>query len=465
MSAAEKITPSSVDAAGLVARLRRTHRSGRTKPIGWRRAQLRRLRDLVTENEDRMAGALKEDLGRPHYEAILAEVHYLITEIDHTLDHLAEWMEPEYTPAPLALQPATAYTRPEPLGVCLIIAPWNYPLQLALAPLIGALSAGNCAVIKPSEVAPTSSALLAELVPKYLDTESVAVVEGAVAETTALLEQRWDHIFFTGGERVGKIVMTAAAKHLTPVTLELGGKSPVIVDSKVNLKVAAKRIIWGKGINAGQTCIAPDYILVEESVKGALVDALKAAITEFYGTDTKASPDFSRVVSDRHFARLATLMKDGTVLHGGDSDPETRFMALTLLGDVSPDAPVMQEEIFGPLLPVVGVKDIDEAIDFVTSRPKPLALYAFCGKKNAQRVLENTSSGGACVNEVVNHFLVPGLPFGGVGTSGMGAYHGKHSFDCFSHHKGVLAKGTWIDPSVRYPPYGDFQLKVTRKLL
>ncbi|MCO4770005.1 MAG: aldehyde dehydrogenase family protein [Deltaproteobacteria bacterium] len=466
MSAAAKITTSSVDAAQVVSELRATFRTGRTKPIGWRKAQLRRFRDMVKENEDRMAQALKEDLGRPHYEAILAEVHYLLSEAEEAIDAVADWMEPVYTSAPLALQPGTAYIKPEPLGVVLIIAPWNYPIQLALAPLIGAISAGNCAVLKPSEVAPASSKLMAELVPKYLDTQCVRVVEGAVPETTALLEQRWDHIFFTGGERVGKIVMTAAAKHLTPVTLELGGKSPCIVHKSANLKVSARRIIWGKGLNAGQTCIAPDYILVEESIKDRFVGELKAAITDFYGTDTKASPDYSRIVSDRHFDRLVTLMQGGNVLAGGQHDKASRFLALTLIDGVSMDAPLMQEEIFGPLLPIVTVKDMNEAVDIVTSRQKPLALYAFAGDRKTQDfILSNTSSGGVCINDTVQHFLVPGLPFGGVGTSGVGAYHGKFSFDTFSHSKGVLNKPTWVDPSVRYPPYSKGQLKITRFLL
>jgi len=466
MSAAQSITPAAVDAPTLVSSLRASFGTGRTRPIGWRRAQLRRLRDLITENEDRIAGVLNEDLGRPRYEGILAEAHFVVSEIDHMLDHLADWMEPEFVSSPLALQPATAYSKAEPLGVVLVISPWNYPIQLALAPMIGALGAGNCVVLKPSEVAPASSALLAELVPRYLDTECVAVVEGAVPETTALLEQRWDHIFFTGGERVGKVVMTAAAKHLTPVTLELGGKSPCIVDETTNYKVAARRIMWGKCLNAGQTCIAPDYVLVTEAAKAPLVAALKDALSSFFKGDSKASGDYSRIVSDRHFDRLVTLMANGTVLAGGESDKESRYIAPTLLDDVALDAPLMQEEIFGPLLPIVTVKSVADAIEVVNSRAKPLALYVFSSKsKVVDQVLDQTSSGGACVNDVVNHFLVPDLPFGGVGTSGQGAYHGKHSFDVFSHRKGVFNKPTWVDPSLRYPPYTDNQLKLVRFLL
>lgn len=466
MSAAAQTPSPALDAAGLVGRLRDTFDTGRTKPIGWRKAQLRRLDDLIKENEAALVEALASDLGRPGFEAWVAEIRVLELEIEHALRDLADWMAPERTTAPMVLQPAGAWIQQEPLGVVLIIAPWNYPIQLALAPLIGAIAAGNCAVVKPSEVSPASSRLMAELLPRYLDTDAVAIVEGAVPETTALLEQRWDHIFFTGGERVGKIVMTAAAQHLTPVTLELGGKSPCIVDSTANLKVTAKRLIWGKGFNAGQTCIAPDYILVEESVKRPLIDALVRALKDFYGDDPQASPDFSRIVSPRHFARLMALMQDGTVAHGGSADADSKFIELTLLDDVPVDSPLMTEEIFGPLLPIVSVPSVDEAIRFVNSRPKPLALYVFSGDRAvSKKVLERTSSGGACVNDCFVHFAVPGLPFGGVGTSGMGAYHGKHSFDTFSHRKGVIEKPTLVDPWLRYPPYNDTKKKWTKRLM
>ena len=467
MSAAQKPAPAStIDAAALVARLRQTFRSGRTRPIGWRKAQLRRLRELATDNQDAILAALNEDLGRPPFEGWGAEIRTLQLEIDHTLDHLADWMRADSARAPLFLQPGKAYVVPEPLGVALVIAPWNYPFQLSLGPVVGALAAGCCAVIKPSEIAPATSRVLAELVPKYLDTDAIAVVEGAVEETTALLEQRWDHILFTGGERVGKIVMSAAAKHLTPVTLELGGKSPTIVDRSANLDVAARRIIWGKALNAGQTCIAPDYILVERSVKAALVDKLKATLLEFYGTDPKSSPDYGRIISDHHHRRLVKLLEGQTVIAGGEHDASERFFALTLLDEVSPDAPVMQEEIFGPILPILTVDSVDEAIGFVLDRPRPLALYLFSGDRaNQDKVLAETSSGGACVNEVVNHFAVSSLPFGGVGTSGMGAYHGKAGFDTFSHHKSVLNKPTFIDPVVRYAPYSDTRKKLFKLVM
>ena len=465
-AAAHAPAPPALDAAGLVARLRSTFDSERTRPIGWRKAQLRRLMDLVRENEPALLQALADDLGRPAFEGWLAEIRYLELEIEHTLRDLADWMRPERQPAPMVLQPGSAYVQTEPLGTVLIIAPWNYPIQLALAPLIGAIAAGNCAVIKPSEVSPASSKLLGELLPRYLDMDAIAVVEGAVPETTALLEQRWDHIFFTGGERVGKIVMTAAAKHLTSVTLELGGKSPAIVDRTANVKVTAKRLIWGKAFNAGQTCIAPDYVLVEESVKQPLIDALVATLKEFFGDDPKASPDYSRVVSDGHFARLSSLMEHGTVVHGGSTDASEKFIELTILDDVGADTPLMQEEIFGPLLPIMTVPDVDAAVRFVNARPKPLALYMFSSDRAAQqRVLSRTSSGGVCVNDCINHFVVPGLPFGGVGPSGMGAYHGKHSYDTFSHRKGVLEKPTFIDPSLRYPPYNDGKKKWTKRLM
>lgn len=397
---------------------------------------------------------MKSDLGRPPFEGWLAEVNYLESEIAHALKAMAGWMKPRKTSTPLVLQPGNAYIHPDPLGVVLIISPWNYPIQLCLAPLIPALAAGNCAVLKPSEVSPASSRVLAKLVPRYLDQDAVAVVEGEVAETAALLEERWDHILFTGGERVGKVVMQAAARHLTPVTLELGGKSPVIVDKTADFAVAAKRILWCKSFNSGQTCIAPDYILVEEAAKEPLLCALKDTIASFFGNDPKSSPDYGRIVSDQHFERVASLLQYGKVLHGGGHDAADRFIELTILDEVPLDSRLMTDEIFGPLLPVRTVKDVDEAIEFINQRPKPLALYIFSADKATQAdVLHRTSSGGAVVNDCGTHFAVPGLPFGGVGTSGMGAYHGQHGFETFSHLKAVFEKPTFVDPAIRYPPY------------
>ncbi len=347
-----------------------------------------------------------------------------------------------------------------------MIGPWNYPIQLLLSPLVGAIAAGNAAVLKPSELAPASAAALAELVPRYLDTACIRVIEGGVPETEELLAERFDYIFFTGSTRVGRIVMEAAAKHLTPVTLELGGKSPCIVARDADMDVAARRIAWGKLVNAGQTCVAPDYVLVDAAAADSLVHRLEAAIRDFYGDDPRQSPDFARIVSPAHHARLCSFFEDGDVVVGGAADPDDRYVAPTILRNVRPDAKVMQEEIFGPILPVLTVESVDEAIEFVNAREKPLALYVFTrDKATSRRVVERTSSGGACINDVVAHLGVPDLPFGGVGESGMGAYHGRHGFETFSHRKAVLDKSTLVDPALRYPPYVENKTKWAKRLV
>lgn len=458
--------PPALDALALERRLRDTFDSERTRPASWRKKQLRRLLDLVRENSEALLDALREDLGRPAFEGWLAEIHYLEVEIEEILKAVDGWMKPRKTSTPLVLQPGRAYVQPDPLGVVLIISPWNYPIQLCLAPLAAALAAGNCAVVKPSELSAASSRILADLLPRYLDSDAVAVVEGAVAETTALLEQRWDHILFTGGERVGKVVMAAAARHLTPVTLELGGKSPVIVDHTADIDVAARRILWGKAFNSGQTCIAPDYILVEEAVREPLTLALIETLGEFFGDDPQKSPDYGRMVSLAHYDRVVGLTEHGRVRHGGHWDREDRFIEITLLEDVEPASPLMQEEIFGPLLPILPIRDIEEAIRFVNARPKPLALYVHSrDRAHQEAVLHRTSSGGLVMNDSGTHFVVSGLPFGGVGTSGMGAYHGRHGFDTFSHLKAVFEKPTFLDPALRYPPYTESKKRWAERLM
>jgi aldehyde dehydrogenase (NAD+) len=367
---------------------------------------------------------------------------------------------------PLAQQPGRATVHREPYGVVLVIAPWNYPIHLLLLPMVGAIAAGNAVVGKPSEVAARTSATLARLVPEYLDPEAVAAVEGGVAETQALLAERFDYVFYTGNGRVGRIVMAAAAEHLIPVTLELGGKSPVIVDESANIEVAARRIAFGKFLNAGQTCVAPDYALVTRTREAELVQQLGRAIREFYGPDPAASPDYARIVNDAHFRRLEQLLAGTTPAIGGETNAAGRYVAPTVLRDVSPEAPVMADEIFGPILPVLTVTDVDEAIRFVNDRDRPLALYVFAESAAVQqRVLERTSSGGVCVNATVLHVAVPTLPFGGVGASGMGAYHGKTSFDTFSHRKSVLDRPTRIDPKLAYPPYTKVKERLVRRFL
>ncbi|MFG2287231.1 aldehyde dehydrogenase family protein [Streptomyces sp. NPDC048595] len=430
-----------LDAAAVVERLRTTFATRRTASPDWRRGQLTALRTLLTDHRDDLLAALAADLGKGPQEAYRTEIGFTVNEIDHTLDRLDDWLAPRPAELPERLLPASARVVREPLGVVLVIAPWNYPLQLALAPLVGALAAGNCAVVKPSELAPATSAAIARLLPRYLDAEAVTVVEGAVPETTALLAQRFDHIFYTGNGAVGRIVMAAAARHLTPVTLELGGKSPVVLDPGTDLAAAARRLVAGKFLNAGQTCVAPDYVLAVGDTARAIEPHLAEAVREAYGADPAAAPEYGRIVNERHFDRLTALLGSGRTVIGGTHDRAARYLAPTVLADVSPDAPVMQEEIFGPVLPIVAVPDLDAAIAFINDRDKPLALYAFTDSDDTKhRLLTETSSGALAFGLPVAHLTAPDLPFGGVGESGMGRYHGEYSLDTFSHTKAVLDK-------------------------
>ena len=438
-----------------------------TLPLEWRVAQLQGVKRLVEDNADTLFEALQKDLSINEFWGRGVELQSVLIEVKNAIANVASWMKPAAASTPLINLPASSSVQPQPFGTALIISPWNYPFQLLMAPLVGAIAAGNCALLKPSEVAPHTSALFARWLPRYLDESCIRVIEGGVPETTKILEQRFDHIFYTGNGVVGRIVMGAAAKHLTPVTLELGGKSPCIVDATADLDVAAKRIVWGKFFNAGQTCVAPDYILVEESVHDALLTRLAATVREFYGDEPQSSPDFARIVNARHHGRLLKLLeRSGTVVCGGEHDVDDRYIAPTILKDVPHDAPVMQEEIFGPILPVLSVPHVDAAITFVNQRPKPLALYCFSSsKKTQQKVQDRTSSGGMTINHVWMHLAVPELPFGGVGESGMGAYHGSHSFETFSHRKAVLKKPTQVDPPILYPPYTDGKQKWVKRLL
>lgn len=450
----------------VVARLRSTFDSGRTKPISWRRAQLRALRRMLTEERPTWEKALKDDLGKPALEAHTTEIGYVVNEIDHTLKHLASWLRPKRVGVPMSLAPAKARWVREPLGTVLIISPWNYPVNLALAPLVGAIAAGNTAVLKPSELSPATSRVMTDLLPRYLDTEAVAVVEGGVPESTALLEERFDHIFYTGNSAVARIVMAAAVKHLTPVTLELGGKSPAVVEPGVDLATTARRLAWGKFTNAGQTCVAPDYVLAIGDTAQGLQRELAAAITEMFGSDPQASPDYGRIVNERHFDRLSVLLDSGEVVAGGRGERESLYMEPTVLGGVDPDSPVMAEEIFGPILPVITVPDLDAAIRFVKERDKPLALYGFTDSEaTKRRLITETSSGGVGFGLPIAHLAVPDLPFGGVGESGMGAYHAEASIDTFSHVKPVLDKSLALDTMrMAYAPISQFKEKVIRRI-
>jgi aldehyde dehydrogenase (NAD+) len=467
MSVLQHPTISPETVAATVGRLRTAFASGRTRPLGFRQQQLTGLSQFLKERADRIEDALRQDLGKPTFETYLTETAFISKEVALARRKLASWARPERVATPFFAQPGKSRICREPYGVVLIIGPWNYPLQLVLVPLVGAIAAGNCAVIKPSELAPATSALLAESLPQYLDRECVQVVEGGVPEATALLAERFDYIFYTGNGTVARIVMEAAARNLTPVTLELGGKSPCIVDQHADLDVAARRIIWGKSLNAGQTCVAPDYVLAHEAIERELLIRLKQTVRDFYGDDPRTSPDFGRIVNVRHHRRLMRLLpQSGDILVGGEADEKERYLSPTILCNVPADSPVLADEIFGPILPVLAVRDIDEAITFVNRRPKPLALYLFSQDRLVQsRVLEGTSSGGVVVNHTCLHLSVPALPFGGVGASGIGAYHGRAGFETFSHRKSVLVKPTWLDPRLLYPPYDDKKKKWMRRLL
>ncbi|MGB3295449.1 MAG: aldehyde dehydrogenase [Phormidesmis sp.] len=443
--------------------------SGGTRSLDFRRAQLKQLKANIAAATDEISAALKADLGKCELEAYVTELALVLGDIDQALRQLASWCKPRRKSVPLVLQPARAKVVPEPLGVVLIISPWNYPLHLALGPLVSAIAAGNCAVLKPSEIAPHTSALLAKLVADTFPPEYVRVMEGDAEIAQALLAESFDHIFFTGSPAIGKVVMRAAAEHLTPVTLELGGKSPCIVTADADITVAAKRIVWGKCLNAGQACVAPDYLLVQKSVKERLLAAIAQTTRDFFGEDMAKSPDYGRIVSDRHFQRLQTLMTDalaaGEKVIGGQSDADTRYMALTVIDQVPPTAKAMQEEIFGPILPVLTYEVLEEAIAFINQRPKPLALYLFSTDGAQQQVVQaQTSSGALCFNETMTHYTMQDLPFGGVGQSGIGSAHGKAGFDTFSHYKSVLKKSNWLDIPLRYPPY-EGKLNLLKKLL
>jgi aldehyde dehydrogenase (NAD+) len=446
--------------------LRSTYESGTTRSLAWRRHQLEQMKKMLTENEAAFLEALRTDLGKPAVEGFITDIAFVTGEVETMIKKLKKWNKPERVGTPMFNMPAKSHLVPEPLGVVLVIAPWNYPVQLLLVPAASAIAAGNCVVMKPSEVSAATSALLGQLVPKYMDPSAVSIVEGGVPETTDLLSQHFDHIFYTGNGTVGRVVMAAAVANLTPVTLELGGKSPVIIDESADLRVTARRIAWGKWLNAGQTCVAPDYLLVAESKQDALVEELRKAIGEFYGTDPHLSDSYGRIVSPRHFDRLESLMAGGTAAIGGDTKSDERYIAPTVLVDVDLDSQLMSEEIFGPLLPIIPMKSVADSIAYINARPHPLALYVFAENKNVvSNVLARTTAGGVTVNGTLMHLTNPNLPFGGIGESGMGGYHGKAGVRLFQHLKPVLTRGTKMDPSIAYPPYTARKAKIFRRVL
>ncbi|APH03715.1 aldehyde dehydrogenase [Bacillus weihaiensis] len=427
-------------------------RSNHTRALDFRLEMLDKLADLIRTNEERILQALKKDLNKSEKEAYVTEVGFLLEEIRYTKKQLAKWMKPKKVKTAKTHIGSKGYTISEPYGVTLIIAPWNYPFQLQLAPLIGAIAGGNTAILKPSELTPHTSNLITKLISDTFDPSYISVLEGGVDTTTHLLDQPFDYIFFTGSVPVGKIVMEAASKRLIPITLELGGKSPCIIDETANLELAAKRIAFGKLMNAGQTCIAPDYVYIHKKVKHAFIDEFKKVISDFYGENPIENEEFVKIVNEKHFDRLASYLQDGEILHGGRLNREKQKMEPTLLFPYSMETPVMTDEIFGPIFPILEYEHIQEVINFVTSRPKPLALYLFTTSQTIEdQVLETISFGGGCVNDTLMHIATPHLPFGGVGESGIGSYHGESSFHAFTHTKSILKQTNLFDFSFRYP--------------
>ncbi len=427
---------------------------GITKEVDYRIKNLKLLKQIILTHEAEILDALQKDLNKAPFEAYATEIGLVLEELEYIIKHLRNWAKPRKVKTPITHFLSASYQYTEPYGIVLIMSPWNYPFQLTIAPLIGAMAAGNCTIVKPSEYSSHTAEIIERLICENFDESYITVVRGGREANKTLLDEKFDYIFFTGSVSVGKVVMESASKHLTPVSLELGGKSPCIVDESANLDMAAKRIVWGKYLNAGQTCVAPDYLLVHRNVKTELITKMRKYIEEFYGPDPFNNPDYPKVINDKHFNRLLGLFQNETIVVGGQYNDQTHRIAPTILDKVTWDRPIMQEEIFGPLLPVLEFESLNDVIGIVNHHPKPLALYFFTqDKKREQYVINNTSFGGGCINDTVVHLATSYMPFGGVGDSGMGGYHGKASFDTFSHQKSILKKSTLFDIPLRYPPY------------
>ena len=439
-------------------------RTGVTRGVDFRIDMLKKFRKAIIENDELISAALKADLNKQPFESYMCETGLLLEEINFHIKRLKKWSRTRRVKSGIVQLPGRSYVCPEPYGVVLIMAPWNYPVQLCLMPLVGAISAGNCAVVKPSAYAPESSRVISKLIESAFPTGFVTAVEGGREANRALLDEPFDYIFFTGSVAVGKTVMEAAAKRLTPVTLELGGKSPIIVDETANLPLAARRIAFGKVLNAGQTCVAPDYLMIEKSVEAPFIEEYKKALADFFPDGDMSG--MVRIINDKHFERVCNILDNsGSIAVGGARDAETRFIEPAVLTDVPIDSPAMQQEIFGPVLPVLPYEKLDDCIDFIRSRPKPLALYIFSeNKMNQEKVLTSCSFGGGCINDTVIHLASSHMSFGGVGESGMGSYHGKKSFDTFTHYRSVLKQGK-LDVKLRYFPYKSGKEKITRMIL
>jgi aldehyde dehydrogenase (NAD+) len=454
-----------MDIQALLTAQRAYFSTGATLPLSTRKGALKRLKTAIQRREGDICAALRSDLNKSPAESYMCEVGLTLSELSYVERHLPFWMGDRRHLTPLAQFPARSFTVQEPYGVVLIMSPWNYPFLLTMEPLIGAIAAGNCCVVKPSAYSPATSAVVRDILTECFPQELVAVVEGGRAENQALLDQKFDYIFFTGGVEVGKEVMARAAEHLTPVTLELGGKSPCIVDATARLDLAAKRLVFGKLLNCGQTCVAPDYLLIDRRVKDRFLAHVRKWVALQYG-DALDNQGYVRMVNRKHFDRVMGLIDPSKVVFGGKGDPDTLKIQPTVLNNVSPEDPVMQEEIFGPVLPVLTFDRVEEALDFVNARPHPLALYLFSRDKRVQELfLRRLSFGGGCINDTIIHLATSRMPFGGVGNSGMGSYHGKASFDTFSHRKSIVRKSSWVDLPVRYAPYSPLKDKLLRLFL
>jgi acyl-CoA reductase-like NAD-dependent aldehyde dehydrogenase len=462
----ENTTTATFDAATIVNKQRAFFATGKTKDVDFRIEQLKKIRQIIVDNEFQIKEALKKDLNKSGLEAYTTEIGFMIADIDHTLKDIRSLAKPRKVKTPLFHQLGSSWIQAEPYGCTYIIAPWNYPFQLALSPVVGAIAAGNTCLLRPSSMSANTAKLLERLINPNFDEGLLKVVLCNTVESNELLEHKFDYIFFTGSPDVGRHIYQMAAKHLTPVTLELGGKSPCFVDEKFDENWGIKRLVWGKFTNAGQTCVAPDYVLVDKKAKQKFVELFTKTVKEFYGDNPQQSPDFGRIINEKHFLRLSRFIEKGNVVLGGQTDISNLYIAPTLLDNVSPEDEVMNEEIFGPIMPIIEYEKLDDAIKFVTARNKPLALYIFSDDKMYQeKILSKTSSGNASINECLMHVGQFELPFGGVGESGIGAYHGKLSFDTFSHLKGVLKKSTLVDIAQRYPPYTESGAKLIKKLL
>lgn len=443
---------------GLVASQRKFFRSGATLDLKFRKKNLRKLSDAITKWEKPLSDALYADLHKSYKEAYMTEISIVLGEIKNHIRHLSCWASAKHKYSPLKMFPSRSKIVSEPLGQSLIIAPWNYPVQLLLNPLVGAISSGCTAILKPSPYVENVSRVVEKMIQETFDESYIAVVQGNREVNTILLEQRYDIIFFTGSPSLGKLVMGAAAKNLTPVVLELGGKSPCIVDKEANIDIAARRIAWGKTLNAGQTCIAPDYLLLHEDIKDRFVEAFNRELHKLHGDDLEQSEHYVRMVSDRAFDRVVSYMQEGTVVSGGHFNRDTRYIEPTLIENVKEGAKVLEEEIFGPVFPIITFTSLDEVLTYVNNREKPLAFYFFGSSKDAKRMIRHTSSGGACINDTIMHIVNENIPFGGVGNSGLGHYHGEESFTAFSHQRSVVTTPAWLDLPFRYMPYSLFKL-------